>query len=80
MEEALGKLDLRSPFQDYSFHYGVSSVHPAASAERLEMSLGPNNEEEEQDETTTGTGSDTSSMKWVIVLSSFQLKRKESKV
>lgn len=53
--------EMPADFHDYSYHHGLSTV-----AHAQDRAIEDNIEEEEEiDENTTGTGSDTSSFKWV---------------
>jgi hypothetical protein len=48
---------------DYSYHHGLSVSGP--TPDRIPPIPGNSEDENEMDENTTGTGSDTSSFKWV---------------
>lgn len=61
--------DSRVSAHDYTYHHGLSH-----HSERLEFGYGSNNEEDEGEESNTiGTGSDTSSLKRVILAFQFSL-------
>ncbi len=63
----------QNSLRDYIYHYGLSSTATnTTSVERLDltkigqMGYGSNDEDDAvEDTTTTGTGSDSSSLKWV---------------